>query len=149
MEDEIPFVLVFLSSSLFLVWAPSEQLLNSAHAIKCKDEKNTYLKKVGFKLYNRDYIPQVSGEFYLPPSDKNDNNFNMSLTFVGPWNNRLPNIAVISPSGTKYGSRNDDGNLIAQKWSSNVSTLKSDKKKIILSSCPMLFFKRMKKLVLI
>ena len=54
--------------------------------------------------------------------DKNDNNLNMSLTFVGPWNRRLPNIAVISPSGTKYGSRNDDGNLIAQKWSSNVST---------------------------
>ena len=54
--------------------------------------------------------------------DKNDNNLNMSLTFVGPWNHRLPNIAVISPSGTKYGSRNDDGNLIAQKWSSNVST---------------------------
>ena len=53
---------------------------------------------------------------------KNDNNLNMSLTFVGPWNRRLPNIAVISPSGTKYGSRNDDGNLIAQKWSSNVST---------------------------
>ena len=57
----------------------------------------------------------------------------MSLTFVGPWNNRLPNIAVISPSGTKYGSRNDDGNLIAQKWSSNVSTLKSDEKKTVLS----------------
>ena len=97
------------------------------------DEKNTYLKKFGFKLYNRDYIPQVSGEFYLPPPDKNDNNFNMSLTFVGPWNNRLPNIAVISPSGTKYGSRNDDGNLIAQKWSSNVSTYSLMEKKGVLS----------------
>ena len=57
----------------------------------------------------------------------------MSLTFVGPWNNRLPNIAVISPSGTKYGSRNDDGNLIAQKWSSNVSTYSLMKKKRVLS----------------
>ena len=71
----------------------------------------------------------------------------MSLTFVGPWNNRLPNIAVISPSGTKYGSRNDDGNLIAQKWSSNVSTLKSDEKKrnFILSSCQMFFFENEEK----
>ena len=57
----------------------------------------------------------------------------MSLTFVGPWNNRLPNIAVISPSGTKYGSRNDDGNLIAQKWSSNVSTYSLMEKKGVLS----------------
>ena len=74
----------------------------------------------------------------------------MSLTFVGPWNNRLPNIAVISPSGTKYGSRNDDGNLIAQKWSSNVSTYSLMKKKGILSyQVVRWFFLRMKKLVLI
>ena len=75
----------------------------------------------------------------------------MSLTFVGPWNNRLPNIAVISPSGTKYGSRNDDGNLIAQKWSSNVSTyLQSDEKKGVVSyQVARSFFLRMKKLVLI
>ena len=108
------------------------------------------MKEFGFKLYNRDYIPQVSGEFYLPPPDKNDNNFNMSLTFVGPWNNRLPNIAVISPSGTKYGSRNDDGNLIAQKWSSNVSTYSlMEKKEFYLIKLPEAFFLRMKKLVLI
>ena len=65
----------------------------------------------------------------------------MSLTFVGPWNNRLPNIAVISPSGTKYGSRNDDGNLIAQKWSSNVSTYSLMKKKeFYLIKLPDVFF---------
>ena len=90
----------------------------ASHAFRRNSQDVIFLKRKLSLSIDR----MVSGEFYLPPlAGKNDNNFNMSLTFVGPWNNRLPNIAVISPSGTKYGSRNDDGNLIAQKWSSNVS----------------------------
>ena len=93
----------------------------ASHAFRRNSQDVIFLKQKLSLSIDR----MVSDEFYLPAPQlvaKNDNNFNMSLTFVGPWNNRLPNIAVISPSGTKYGSRNDDGNLIAQKWSSNVST---------------------------
>lgn len=62
----------------------------------------------------------IKGEFSL--TENYEGNF--SVTFLGPWNNRLPSIEVISPSGIKYGSKNDDGNLIAQKWTSHVNIFK-------------------------
>ena len=67
----------------------------------------------------------ISGEFSIPKIaglsalDK----FNMSLTFLGPWSPQVPIITVVSPHGIKYGSRQGE-NVIAQKWSQNVSILK-------------------------
>ena len=67
----------------------------------------------------------ISGEFSIPKIaglsalDK----FNMSLTFLGPWSPQVPIITVVSPQGIKYGSRQGE-NVIAQKWSQNVSILK-------------------------
>ena len=64
----------------------------------------------------------ISGEFSIPKIaglsalDK----FNMSLTFLGPWSPQVPIITVVSPHGIKYGSRQGE-NVIAQKWSQNVS----------------------------
>ena len=69
----------------------------------------------------------ISGEFSIPKIaglsalDK----FNMSLTFLGPWSPQVPIITVVSPHGIKYGSRQGE-NVIAQKWSQNVSTLNLD-----------------------
>ena len=64
----------------------------------------------------------ISGEFSIPEIaglsalDK----FNVSVTFLGPWSPQVPIITVVSPHGIKYGSRQGE-NVIAQKWSQNVS----------------------------
>ena len=60
-------------------------------------------------------IPEITG---LSALDK----FNMSLTFLGPWSPQVPTINVVSPHGIKYGSRQGE-NVIAQKWSQNVSEI--------------------------
>lgn len=100
-----------------------------SHALRRNSQDVIFLQRQlsMLNIYQRG----VEGEFSIPPffpssqrrAGLDDDKSNISVTFVGPWTHRLPAIQVISPSGIKYGSRNDDGNLIAQKWSSNVSLL--------------------------
>lgn len=94
-----------------------------SHALRRNSQDVIFLQRQlsMLNIYQRG----VEGEFSIPSSfpqlaDDDDDKSNISVTFVGPWTHRLPAIQVISPSGIKYGSRNDDGNLIAQKWSSRV-----------------------------